>query len=122
MKKILVVMFALVLVFALAACTTDDSAMPEVPDFSVEAVATAEDVGRSAADLMIATMQEEKIAFTNEDGFFDNIGGYASNDTDGWLLYYNGELAAVGAADLIIEEGDSVVFSWENYDEVFNLE
>ena len=62
------------------------------------------------------------MTFTNEDGFFDNIGGYAATETDGWLLYYNGELAPVGAEDLILEEGDTVSFSWENYNEAFNLE
>ena len=38
MKKILVLMLALALVFSLAACAADD---PSVPDFTVEAVATS---------------------------------------------------------------------------------
>lgn len=117
MKKILLVLLTLMLLATFAACS-EQTDQPQTPDFSVAATYA----NPSAADLLIETMQEENIAFTVENGFFDNIGGFASTQSDGWLLYYNGELAAVGAADIQLTDGDVVEFKWENYDEAFTLE
>lgn len=114
MKKTLLIFVAIIMLLALTACG-EESAMPETPDFSVEATATAADAGKSAADILIAAMDQQGITYTVDNGLFDNIGGYTSTDSDGWLFYYNDELATVGAADITLAEGDTVAFRWENY-------
>jgi hypothetical protein len=115
MKKTLLFVITLMLLIALAACAPQAD-VPEVPDFSVEATATAADVGRSAADLLTQTMDDNGITYTVESGYFDNIGGFASTDSgDGWLFYYNGELPSVGAESITLNEGDTVAFRWGNY-------
>lgn len=118
MKKTLLIFVSVIMLLVLTACK-EESAMPETPDFSVEATATAADAGKSAADILIAAMDEQGITYTVDNGTFDNIGGYTSTDSEGWCLYYNDELATIGAADITLAEGDTVAFRWEDYS-VFN--
>ena len=73
----------------------------------------------TAADAIKQACQEKKLAFTFRDGLFDNFGGEASTSTDGWLLYSEGKLAEVGAADIRLSEGFQVEFRYENYDMAF---
>ena len=72
------------------------------------------------ADQAIQTAcQAVKLAYTFQNGMFDNFGGIASTQTDGWLLYVNDTLAEVGAKDVALQDGDRVAFRYENYDTAF---
>ncbi len=72
-----------------------------------------------ADDVIIAACKQEKLPYTYNSGMFDNFGGIASTETDGWLLYHNGQLANVGAKDIAISEGDIITFKYENYNAAF---
>lgn len=72
-----------------------------------------------ADDAVIAACKQEKLPYSYSSGMFDNFGGKASTQTDGWLLYHNGKLADVGAKDISISENDTITFKYENYDSAF---
>jgi len=114
MKKALLIFITLTMLLAFAACS-EETVRPETPDFNVEATATAADAGMTAADLLIAAMDAQELTYTIDNGYFDNIGGYASTDSEGWLFYYNDELAPVGAKAITLAEGDTMAFRWESY-------
>lgn len=78
--------------------------------------------GSNAADAIIAACQAANLAYQATDGFFESFNGIDSTQTDGWLLYYNDELAQVGSKDIQLEEGFLAEFRYVNYDEAFTLE
>lgn len=80
------------------------------------------DEGATADKAIISACQEKKLAYTFVEGMFDNFGTVASTLTDGWLLYINGEIAEVGAAQIELHDGDTLEFLYQNYDEAFSLE
>ena len=134
MKKILsllLAMLALVLVFVGCSPAEDE---PEETGISVH-VTIAKDGSEilaadvvvpgdkpSVADAVIKACQQKKMAYTYEDGMFDGFNGIASTQTDGWLLYIDGELAQSGAKDIELAEDMLIIFSYDNYDTAFTLE
>ena len=80
------------------------------------------DENATAADAVIKACQENKFAYTYENGMFDNFDGIASTMEEGWLLYSKGKLANVGAEELLLEDNFYIEFRYVNYAESFNLE
>lgn len=83
-----------------------------------ETVTIAQDQA-NAGQAVKTACQSKNFAFTESNGMYDGFGGEMSTETDGWLLYINGEQAQVGANDSAVVEGDVVEFRYENYDEAF---
>ena len=111
MKKALLVLVALMMVVALAACAPageDDAVAPEIT-----ATAAAGDVGTAASDLLNAAIEAEDLDYVFENGMYDNIAGYANDDANAWFFYVNDALATVGAADYTVAEGDVLVLRYE---------
>lgn len=78
------------------------------------------DKDKNTAEAAIRQVCDEKgVTYTLQDGMFDNFGGEASTNTDGWLLYVNGALSDVGAGDTKLQDNDQVAFRYVNYDEAF---
>ena len=73
----------------------------------------------NAAQAIIEACQAKKMAYTLNDGMFDNFDGIASTQTDGWILFINGETSDYGAKDTKVSANDMVEFRYVNYDEVF---
>ncbi|MFA9381882.1 MAG: DUF4430 domain-containing protein [Acetanaerobacterium sp.] len=53
------------------------------------------------------------------DGFITALAGIESTQTDGWLMYINGEMAMLGANEQPVIEGDVLEWKYVNYDETF---
>lgn len=126
MKKIVTGFLAMLLLF-LCACQNTDST-PElsgkVAVFTEDTAILSEDVKTHATnveDVLVQTCREHKIPYTLTNNMFDNFGGIASTQTDGWILYVNGEVAQAGAKFIPLEDNFLVEFKYVNYDEVFNL-
>lgn len=77
--------------------------------------------GAVASDAVKAACAEVRLAFTYENGMFDNFDGIASGQDEGWLFYESGELASEGAGSYEIGEAFEIEFKYENYAESFNL-
>ena len=120
MKKALLILVSLMLVVSLAACAPadngDDAVVPEV-----KATATADDAGKTAADLLAAAMQESNIDYDFANGIYDNVGGFANGEENSWFFYYNDALSTVGAADVTLAEGDVVELRYESTATIDNL-
>ena len=71
--------------------------------------------GRAVKD----ACQNQKMAYTEQDGMYISFQGITSTDTDGWLFYLNDELPDRGANDVTVSDGDVVEFRYVNYDEAF---
>jgi len=75
----------------------------------------------TALEAITKVCQDNDIPYTLKNGMLDNFGNLASTATDGWLLYYNGELAQVGAKSIPLTEGFLIEVRYLNYDEYFTL-
>lgn len=73
----------------------------------------------TAMDATSAAIKQGGLKIEESDGFVSAISDIQSTQTDGWLLYINGEIASVGAKEQAITEGDTVEWRYVNYDEVF---
>lgn len=119
-----VVASAVVLIGAIAAgCAVGDSMEVTVKiwgDYLIlDKTLTVSGNPVTAGKAVIEACKSEKLAYTQTNGMFDNFAGVASTETDGWLLYVNGEIAQVGALDYKLNAGDTVEFRYENYDTAF---
>ncbi|MBE7018380.1 MAG: DUF4430 domain-containing protein [Ruminococcaceae bacterium] len=76
----------------------------------------------NAEDVLLEVCQKNKTPYQLNDHMFNGFGGYASTETDGWILYVNDEIADKGAYEMKLENDFKVVFSYVNYDEVFFAE
>ncbi len=72
-----------------------------------------------AIDATVAAMKDGKLDYTDENGFISSIGGVAGTDTDGWLMFINGEMAQLGASEQPVAEGDTLEWQYLNYAEAF---
>ena len=129
-KRVLLLLLVLAVALVFAACSSggnEDAAKvtgtvvitADTEILNVE-VSVPEDQA-TADQAFIQACKDNNVTYTYENGMFDNFGGKASTQTDGWLFYTNGELADVGAKDVKLTEGFKVEFKYENYDEAFNL-
>lgn len=75
----------------------------------------------TAADAVKEACSQVRLAYTYENGMFDNFGGIASGKEDGWLFYNDGELSAVGAGACEIGNAFEIEFKYVNYNESFSL-
>ena len=73
----------------------------------------------TAEDAILAACQQEKLSYTLTDGLFDHFNGQASTATKGWLFYLNGQLSEVGAKEVKLEDGFTIVMRYEDYQEAF---
>lgn len=74
---------------------------------------------KTVEDALLEVCQKNKIPYTLNNNMFDNFGGIPSSQTDGWILYVNGEVAQAGAKFIELEDNFLVEFKYVNYDEVF---
>jgi len=75
--------------------------------------------GSSAGDAVKKVCQMLDAEYTVKDGMYDRFNGKASTQTDGWLLYINGEVAQVGADAYKVKANDLLEFRYVNYDEAY---
>ncbi len=125
-KKLLVFALMLALLLCFAGCTGEKVSV----NVSVKISADYDIVNKSltvsakephASDAIIYACQNEKVAYTINDGLFDDFGGLKSTKTDGWLFYVNGQIAQLGAEDTPIKDGDVIEFRYENYESAFDM-
>lgn len=76
-------------------------------------------ISGTADKIFIQACQNESLSYTFTNGMFDNFGGEASTQTDGWLFYYNGVLSEKGAQEIHVQEEDLLEFRYVNYDKAF---
>ncbi|MBQ7792434.1 MAG: DUF4430 domain-containing protein [Clostridia bacterium] len=124
MKKMLCIPLLVVMLILTACQNTSDAPLLEgtVSIFTEDAVILSEEVSLQAENVeeaLVKTCQQNKIPYTLTNNMFDNFGGIASTQTDGWILYVNGELAQAGAKFITLEDGFLIEFKYVNYDEVF---
>lgn len=130
MKKFISVFLAVtILVFAFSGCTgqKEKQLFGTVaivgPDgemiLDTELYVNAENA--TAADAVKEACSQVRLSYTYENGMFDNFGGIASGDEDGWLFYNEGELAQVGAGQCEISNAFEIEFRYVNYNESFSL-
>lgn len=126
MKKLVCLTAAMLMLF-LAACQNTEST-PElsgkVAIFTEDTSIVVEDVTTHATNIeevLVETCRKNKIPYTLTNNMFDNFGGIPSTQTDGWILYVNGEVAQAGAKFIPLEDNFLVEFKYVNYDEVFSL-
>lgn len=130
MKKLMSILMVLSMVLVLfTACGEKQTIKAEVKIISAEETLLETEVEVSGEnptvkDALLAACQQEKMAYTNKDGLFDNFGGIASTTEDGWLFYFNGELPDKGVSDVLLEkEGENLIeMKYENYNEAFGAE
>ncbi len=125
MKKIICLALLSILV-CLSACQKNEST-PElsgqVAIVTQDAVILSQEVVTHATnveEVLVETCQKGKIPYTLTENMFDNFGGIASTQTDGWILYVNDEVAQAGAKFIPLEDHFLVEFKYVNYDEVFS--
>ena len=127
MKKIIAISLALILCF-LAGCQK----APQQPVISGtvsviygDKIIVSEEIqttGLTAEDVLLEVCQNHKIPYRLKDHMFDGFGGFASTNTDGWILFVTDHIADKGAYLINLEDGFKVTFSYVNYDEVFFTE
>lgn len=124
MKRIVSV-FLLLFILLLSACgetTPAKTIQGRVEIFTEDSSVLSKELSTqksTAEDVLVEACQSEKIPYTLTNNMFDNFGGIASTETDGWILYVNGELAQTGAYEVILEDNFLVEFKYVNYDAVF---
>ncbi len=126
MKRILVICVMIVL------CLSGCQQKPTTPEITGsvavlygEQAIVSEDVTTTcddAEEVLLEVCQKHKVPYRLDNHMFDGFGGYDSTDTDGWILYINGELADKGAYEISLEDGFRVEFRYVNYNEVFFAE
>ncbi len=130
MKKFTSVFLAvIILVFAFSGCTgqKEKQLFGTVaiigPDgemiLDTELYVNAENA--TAADAVKEACSQVRLTYTYENGMFDDFGGVASGEEDGWLFYNEGELSDVGAGQCEIKNAFEIEFRYENYNESFSL-
>lgn len=75
----------------------------------------------TAGKAFLQACQSKKLAYTHEDGFYDNFDGIASNDSEGWIFLCNGEPASTGADTFEVSAGDTVEFIYALYSDYFDF-
>ncbi len=93
------------------------------PDESPIADTPIKVIGENAnlMEIMEWYLDEKSINFVHENGMVMTISDLASDTSDGWILYVNGKMAEVGAADYIPVKNDKVEWKYVNYNEVFDF-
>ncbi len=126
MKRIVVLIMTLMLLVCLLGCqgrtvsgvvTIKSSTGKIVLDTDI----SVPERGATAADAVKAACADVRMAYTYQNGMFDNFDGIASTADEGWLFYGDGVLAEVGAGAYPLEDGFTVEFRYENYREAFSL-
>ncbi len=126
MKKILAI--CLMMLLCLSGCQQKTNAPEITGSVSVlygEQIIVSDDITTTldnAEKVLLGVCQEHKIPYRLNNHMFDGFGGYDSTDTDGWILYIDGELADKGAYQISLEDGFHVEFRYVNYNEVFFTE
>jgi hypothetical protein len=71
------------------------------------------DAGSTVFDLMTAC----SIPFEEEGGFVISINGIPQDTKAGlyWMYYINGELAPIGAAEYVVQDGDEITWRLEKF-------
>ncbi len=116
MKKTLIILLCLTMAIFAAACDGQSAPAGSVPDFSVEAIATAGDEAGTVADLFCAILDAEETPYELQDGRFISINKYANTAAAGWVFYIDGtpsdaipgETAAVGGTRYELIWGDII--------------
>lgn len=54
-----------------------------------------------------------------DNNFITSINGIENTQTDGWVLYIDGNISDVGVNDAKVVDGTNISLEWKNYDEAF---
>lgn len=124
MKKIISILLICILLTATACTQQSDTPLLKgrVVILTEDTVVLSEEVSthsENVEEVFVETCQKNKIPYTLNSNMFDNFGGIASTQTDGWILYVNGEVAQAGAKFIALEDNFLVEFKYVNYDEIF---
>ena len=87
--------------------------IPEDGVLFSEEVAFAD--GESLLAIMLRTMREAKIPLVYEGGFVSSIGGLSPGDSgpmSGWMFEVNGEMPMEGCDEILLSEGDVVIWTY----------
>ncbi|MBU7043414.1 MAG: DUF4430 domain-containing protein [Theionarchaea archaeon] len=70
-----------------------------------------------AGSTVVDFMEACGVSFTDEGRFFTSIQGISQDEATQtyWMYYVNGEMAAVGARDYILQDGDEVTWNLESF-------
>lgn len=130
MKKFLLIFLAFAMVIAAVGCTQNEKENlifgtvaiigPE-GEMILDCELYVDREGATAADAVKEACAQVRLAYTYENGMFDNFNGIASGQEDGWLFYNDGVLAEIGAGQCEIGNAFEVEFKYENYNESFGL-
>lgn len=73
---------------------------------------TNKEIKAESGETLLEAM-EKTYDITEKDGFISAIEGHEQDDKAGkyWLYTVNGEQAAVGAAEYVLEDGDTIVWN-----------
>lgn len=76
----------------------------------------------TAADAIEVACRKEKITYQDKNGLYDNFNGISSGKEEGWLFYFNGELAEQGVrkTNLARDEENLVEMRYVNFSEAFS--
>lgn len=89
------------------------------PDMEYQINVTVTGENPTAEDAILAACQQEKMSYTLTDGLFDRFNGQASTATEGWLFYMDGQLSAVGAKEVVLQDDFHITIQYENYQKAF---
>ncbi len=129
MKKVLVILMTLVMVFAMTACGGGSSEAPagtitveieiDYPDES--GVADVEEFefqvaeGTTALDMLHAFGEENNVEIVMSDtsatAYVTSIGGIAETDGAGWVYEVDGEMTLDAANEYVVKNGSEI--TWE---------
>ena len=143
MKKLLVLMTALIMVLAMTACSiepSDDgsdakmintSIVIDYPDVDDENLEKAEmqdieaamivEEGTSAMDMLLSYADANNLEVIMDESsptaYVTSIGGVAQTDDAGWVYEVDGEMTMDAADQLILEEGMKITWEFMSWGE-----
>lgn len=71
--------------------------------------------GDDVLSIFLSELKKHKIHFDVDNGYFKAIANIYEGDCgdfSGWMLFLNDELAANGASDTVVKDGDSIEFKY----------
>ncbi|MBR5156574.1 MAG: DUF4430 domain-containing protein [Clostridia bacterium] len=130
MKKIISVILCLIVLIAFSACNVKPAkdnpvfATVKITDANNNVILNEEcrlPSGSSAADALEVACRAKKITYQNKNGLYDGFNGITSEKENGWLFYYNGNLAEQGLKHTKLERDSKnvVEMRYVNFDEAF---
>jgi ABC-type uncharacterized transport system auxiliary subunit len=120
MKKGILILLSTILALLLTACSDGETAKPKADTISVKVSVTknngqvevAEKKVKAKSDSTVYAILNKNFHIKDTDGFITSIEGIAQDEAKGlyWMYEINGEMAAKGAKETTLKNGDEVSF------------